>query len=52
MIPANIDRQLLKVQKPARYCGGEMGSIQKDREEVDLRFAFWTSMRWGCPTWG
>ncbi len=40
MIPANIDRQLLKVQKPARYCGGEMGSIQKDREEVDLRFAF------------
>ena len=40
MIPANIDRQLLKVQKPARYCGGEMGSIQKGREEVDLRFAF------------
>ncbi|MCI9194558.1 MAG: B12-binding domain-containing radical SAM protein, partial [Angelakisella sp.] len=40
MIPANIDRQLLKVQKPARYCGGEPGSVQKDRGEVDLRFAF------------
>ncbi len=40
MIPAKIDRQLLKVQKPARYCGGEMGSVLKNREEVDLRFAF------------
>lgn len=40
MIPAKIDRQLLKVQKPARYCGGEMGSVLKDREQVDLRFAF------------
>ena len=40
MIPERIDRQLLKVQKPARYCGGEMGSVQKDRAEVDLRFAF------------
>ena len=40
MIPAKIDRQLLKVQKPARYCGGEMGSVLKNREDVDLRFAF------------
>lgn len=40
MIPANIDRQLLKVQKPARYAGGEMGSVRKEKENVDLRFAF------------
>jgi radical SAM family uncharacterized protein len=40
MIPANIDRHLLKVQKPARYCGGEMGSVIKDKSQVDLRFAF------------
>ena len=40
MIPAKIDRQLLKVQKPARYCGGEMGSVVKDKSQVDLRFAF------------
>lgn len=40
MIPAKIDRQLLRVQKPARYAGGEMGSVMKNKEEVDLRFAF------------
>ena len=40
MIPANIDRQLLRVQKPARYAGGEMGSVMKQKAEVDLRFAF------------
>ena len=38
MIPAKIDRQLLRVQKPARYAGGEMGSVMKNKEEVDLRF--------------
>ena len=40
MIPAKIDRQLLKVQRPARYAGGELGSVVKRREEVELRFAF------------
>lgn len=40
MIPNNIDRLLLKAQKPARYCGGEPGSIIKDKDKVDLRFAF------------
>ena len=40
MIPAKIDRQLLRVQKPARYAGGEMGSVMKNKDEVDLRFAF------------
>ncbi|MEA5011969.1 MAG: TIGR03960 family B12-binding radical SAM protein [Angelakisella sp.] len=40
MIPEKIDRLLLRVQKPARYCGGETGSIQKDKDKVDIRFAF------------
>ncbi|WP_283675300.1 TIGR03960 family B12-binding radical SAM protein [Butyricicoccus sp. Marseille-Q5471] len=31
---------LPRVQKPARYVGGEWGSISKKPEEVDLRFAF------------
>ena len=28
------------VQKPARYIGGELGSMVKDKEKVDVRFAF------------
>ena len=32
--------QLLKVQKPARYTGGEVNSVVKASESVDLRFAF------------
>lgn len=31
---------LLKVQKPARYVGGEVNSIVKDKNKVDVRFAF------------
>ena len=34
-----IERILQKVQKPARYTGGEYGQIMKDRDEVDVRFA-------------
>jgi len=40
MIPAYIDKHLLKVQKPARYCGGELGSVVKDKHNTDLRIAF------------
>ncbi len=40
MIPEKIDKLLLKTQKPARYSGGEMGSVIKNKEDVDLRFAF------------
>ncbi len=29
-----------KVQKPARYTGGELNSITKDRKKVSVRFAF------------
>lgn len=35
-----IEKHLLEVQKPSRYIGGEVGSITKDKSEVDIRFAF------------
>ncbi len=35
-----LDNILLKVQKPARYIGGELNSIIKDASKVDVRFAF------------
>ena len=35
-----LERVLPQVQKPARYTGGELGSIVKDREKTALRFAF------------
>lgn len=35
-----LERALRMVQKPARYAGGELGSVMKNKDEVDLRFAF------------
>ena len=35
-----LERILPRVQKPARYTGGEYNQIIKDREKVDLRVAF------------
>lgn len=35
-----IEKLLLKTQKPARYIGGEIGSVVKDKSKVDVRFAF------------
>ena len=35
-----LKRILPRVQKPARYTGGEYREIQKDKSKVDLRFAF------------
>ena len=40
MLHPALEQILPRVQKPARYVGGEWGSIQKNKEEVDLRFAF------------
>ena len=37
---ARLERILPKVQKPARYVGGEYHQIIKDKAEVDLRMAF------------
>ena len=33
------DEILLKIEKPARYIGGEYNSVMKDLEKVDVRFA-------------
>ena len=33
------DEILLKIEKPARYIGGEVNSVMKDKEQVDIRFA-------------
>ena len=35
-----FDKLLLSVQKPGRYTGGELNSIVKDKDNVDVRFAF------------
>ena len=35
-----LERILPRVQKPARYTGGEYNQIMKDRAKVDLRLAF------------
>ena len=34
------DEILLSIDKPARYIGNEMNSVIKDKEKVDIRFAF------------
>ena len=34
------DEILLTIEKPARYIGNEMNSVIKDKETVDIRFAF------------
>ncbi len=35
-----VEQVLLKVQKPARYVGGELHQVMKNPDEVDIRFAF------------
>ncbi|MEG0021222.1 MAG: B12-binding domain-containing radical SAM protein, partial [Oscillospiraceae bacterium] len=40
MISNILKTALLSVQKPARYTGGEPGSIIKEKSDVDVRFAF------------
>lgn len=35
-----IEKILLKVQKPARYAGGELHSVVKNKDEIDIRYAF------------
>ena len=34
------DEILLSIEKPARYIGNEMNSVIKDKEKIDIRFAF------------
>ncbi len=33
------DEILLSIEKPARYIGGEVNAVMKDKERVDIRFA-------------
>ena len=40
MIKKEYEKFLRKVQKPARYTGGEYGEIIKDKSKIDIRFAF------------
>jgi len=40
MIRKDIEKYLLKVQKPGRYTGGENGSVVKNKDDVSIRFAF------------
>ena len=35
-----LERILRRVQKPARYTGGEYGETIKDKSAVDIRYAF------------
>lgn len=35
-----LDKLLLKAEKPARYVGSELNEIIKNKEDIDLRFAF------------
>lgn len=36
----DVEKILLKVQKPGRYTGGELNAVIKDKEKVEIRFAF------------
>lgn len=40
MVNKSIEKYLLKVQKPAKYVGGELNSVVKNKDEVRIRFAF------------
>ncbi len=36
----SVEKILQYVQKPARYVGGELNSVIKDKSKIDLRYAF------------
>ena len=40
MFDPKLKEALGRVQKPGRYTGGEPGSVYKDKNNVDVRFAF------------
>jgi len=40
MLKEKIEKYLLSVQKPARYIGGEAGSVIKEKDKISVRFAF------------
>ncbi|MBQ6837247.1 MAG: B12-binding domain-containing radical SAM protein, partial [Clostridia bacterium] len=40
MYKDKIEKILPLVQKPARYTGGELNSVVKNKDDIDIRFAF------------
>ena len=40
MLKEKIEAVLPLIQKPARYTGGELNSVVKEKDKVDIRFAF------------
>ena len=40
IVDKRLERILPRVQKPARYVGGEYNAVVKDKAEVDTRIAF------------
>lgn len=40
MLSQKIEKILQEVQKPGRYVGGELNSVIKDKDKVDVRYAF------------
>ena len=40
MVKKEVEKLLKKVQKPARYTGGELNSVVKDKNSIKLRYAF------------
>ena len=40
MVSKEVEKLLLKVQKPGRYVGGELNAVIKNKKDVDVRFAF------------
>lgn len=40
MLSKEVEKILPLVQKPARYTGGELNSVVKDKNKVDVRYAF------------
>ncbi len=52
-IEAFLERTLLRVQKPARYTGGEINQVVKDWDKFRPKSP-WSSptcTTWACPTW-
>ncbi|MCH5171125.1 MAG: TIGR03960 family B12-binding radical SAM protein [Oscillospiraceae bacterium] len=40
MVKKEVEPLLKKVQKPARYTGGELNSVMKNKDNIKLRYAF------------
>lgn len=40
MVRSDMEKFLLSVEKPGRYVGGEPNSVVKNKEDVNIRFAF------------